>query len=66
MIRELAIPADSIFYPESKESSLVFERNVIMLRMCNDKELSIIATTLGFILDAKYSIEAAAANCFPS
>jgi len=57
LVRELTIPADLIFYPESSPTHMGCERTAAMLHKCNEKEISIIAATLQFILDGKPATE---------
>jgi len=42
LIRELFIPTDQIFYPETAHDHKEFDMAITLLRECNDKELDII------------------------
>ena len=49
LIRELAIPADSIFYPEKPSKDSEIENLVRMLYGCNERSMEIIVV-MGFYL----------------
>jgi transcriptional regulator with XRE-family HTH domain len=55
LIRELDIPADSIFYPEHGYDRTEIERLRLLLEMCDTKEVNAITSTLQTLLEGKKS-----------
>jgi transcriptional regulator with XRE-family HTH domain len=55
LIRELKIPADSIFYPELGYDRTEIEKLLLLLGLCNETEVSTIAATLQSLLESKKS-----------
>jgi Predicted transcriptional regulators len=53
LIRELSIPADTIFYPENTHTYTNVEQLVRLLHMCNERDLKIITSTTKAILENK-------------
>ena len=53
LIRELAIPADSIFYPEKPSKDSEIENLVRMLYGCDDRSLKIIRATVKAALESQ-------------
>jgi transcriptional regulator with XRE-family HTH domain len=53
MIRELAIPADLIFYPELTRDRRELEQAIAMLHKCDVKELDVVIATLYALLKEK-------------
>ena len=53
LIRELAIPADSIFYPEKPSKDSEVEDLVRMLYSCDDRSLKIIRATVKAALESQ-------------
>ena len=51
LIRELAIPADTIFYPELGYERTEMERLRLLLAQCDEKEVNAVAATLQSLLD---------------
>ncbi|GHV32665.1 hypothetical protein FACS18949_04300 [Clostridia bacterium] len=51
LIRELAIPADTIFYPELGYKRSEMERLQLLLAQCDEKEVNAVATTLQSLLN---------------
>jgi transcriptional regulator with XRE-family HTH domain len=51
IIRELAIPADTIFYPELGYKRSELERLRLLLAQCDEKEVNAVAATLQSLLD---------------
>ena len=52
LIRELFIPADQIFFPETADDHKEVDRAIALLRGCSDKELKIIV----FLIKSLYSL----------
>jgi transcriptional regulator with XRE-family HTH domain len=52
LIRELAIPADTIFYPELGYERAETDRLRLLLAGCNEKEVSAVTLTLQSLLDS--------------
>jgi transcriptional regulator with XRE-family HTH domain len=50
LIRELAIPADTIFYPELGYKPSEIEKLRLLLAQCDEKELSAVSATLQSLL----------------
>lgn len=55
LIRELEIPADSIFYPEQGYDRAEAERLWLLLEKCDEREISAITATLQTLLTNKNS-----------
>jgi hypothetical protein len=55
LIRELEIPADSIFYPEQGYDRAESERLWLLLEKCDEREISAITATLQTLLTSKNS-----------
>ena len=53
LIRELAIPADSIFYPEKPSKDSEIENLVRMLYGCNERSMEIIKATVKATLESQ-------------
>ena len=53
LVRELGIPADSIFYPEHKKLCPLLSKAQLYLGRCSEKEISVIVATLQSMLDNK-------------
>lgn len=53
LIRELSIPADKIFYPESSQTHTSVDQLVRLLLLCNERDLKIITSTTKAILENK-------------
>lgn len=51
LIRELAIPADTIFYPEFGYERSEIEKLRLMLAQCDEKEVNAVAATLQSLLN---------------
>jgi len=52
IVRELTIPADTIFYPELGQEISKIEKLRIILAQCDEKEVSAVATALQSLLDS--------------
>ena len=53
LIRELSIPADTIFYPESQQSNTKVEYLIRLLHLCDERELKIATVTIQALIDNK-------------
>lgn len=53
LIRKLAIPADSIFYPEKPSKDSEIENLVRMLYGCNERSMEIIKATVKATLESQ-------------
>ena len=53
IIRELEIPADTIFYPEYGHDNAVVKKLQILLSQCNEKDITVIMATLQSLLQVK-------------
>ncbi|ACV62383.1 transcriptional regulator, XRE family [Desulfofarcimen acetoxidans DSM 771] len=53
LIRELGIPADTIFYPENQNIDTEVEHLVRLLYLCNERELKIATATIQALVDNK-------------
>ena len=51
IIRELAIPADTIFYPELGYERSEIEKLRLLLAQCNEKEVDAVVATLQSLLN---------------
>ena len=52
LVRELTIPADTIFYPELGQERSKIEKFRIILAQCDAREVSAVATALQSLLDS--------------
>ena len=53
IIRELEIPADTIFYPEYRHDNVLLGKLRLLLIRCNDKDMNVIIATLQSLLENK-------------
>lgn len=53
LVRELGIPADTIFYPDSKITNSEVDQLMRLLYLCNERELKIATATVRALLDNK-------------
>ena len=55
IVRELGIPTDTIFYPDSKSqaANTEMEQLIRLLYLCNERDLKIAAATIRALLDNK-------------
>ena len=53
LIRELCIPADTIFYPEKSHTHTKVEQLERLLYLCDERDLKIITSTTKAILESK-------------
>ncbi|HEY5590394.1 MAG TPA: helix-turn-helix transcriptional regulator [Paludibacter sp.] len=51
MIRELVIPADSIFFPENQQSNTETEELVRLIYKCDDRSIKIATATVKAMLE---------------
>ena len=56
IIRELEIPADTIFYPEHEHDSAVIKKLQILLRKCDEQDINAIIATLQSLLQTKNTV----------
>jgi len=56
LIRELHIPADSIFYPEQQSENSQVEEIIPMLYNCDESSLKVIRATVQATLDGQSNI----------
>lgn len=55
IVRELEIPADTIFYPEYRCDCISTKKLQVLLRKCDEKDITVIMATLQSFLQAKNS-----------
>lgn len=55
IIRELEIPADTIFYPEYGHNHALVNKLQILLGRCDEKDITVITATLQSLLQTKDS-----------
>ena len=53
LVRELNIPADVIFYPESKNNNTEIEQLIRLLYLCDERDLKIATATVKALVDNK-------------
>jgi transcriptional regulator with XRE-family HTH domain len=53
IVRELNIPGDWVFHPETVHDQQKFEQAMALLRQCNHKELDVVIATLCALLKDK-------------
>ena len=53
LIRELSVPTEPIFYPELTYDSIELKQVATLLRMCDDKEISVINAALHSLLKSE-------------
>ena len=53
IIRELEIPADTIFYPENEKNHPALEKLQLYLSRCDEKDVNVIIATLQSLLENK-------------
>lgn len=53
LVRELGIPADTIFYPDSNITNSEVDQLMRLLYLCNERELKIATATVRALLDNK-------------
>jgi len=53
IIRELEIPADTIFYPEYGHDSALVKKLQILLSKCEEQDITVIIATLQSLLQTK-------------
>jgi transcriptional regulator with XRE-family HTH domain len=55
IIRELEIPADTIFYPERKKNDDTLQQLQVLLRKCDERDIAVVTATLQSLLQEKQS-----------
>lgn len=50
LIRELAIPADSVFYPEKRTKSSETEQLIYLLYQCNESSQTVLKATINALI----------------
>ncbi|OJU14020.1 MAG: transcriptional regulator [Clostridiales bacterium 43-6] len=53
LVRELSIPADTIFYPESENNNTEVEQLIRLLYLCDERDLKIATATVRALVDNK-------------
>jgi len=53
IIRELEIPADTIFYPECGHDNVLIKKLQVLLSKCDEKDMTVIMATIQSLLQTK-------------
>jgi DNA-binding XRE family transcriptional regulator len=53
LIRELSIPADTIFFPENSQTHTSVDQLVRLLYLCDERDLNVITATTKSLLENK-------------
>lgn len=53
LIRELSIPADTIFFPENSQTHTSVGQLVRLLHLCDERDLNVITATTKSLLENK-------------